>query len=332
MTTLPPTNETAANVSSQDTGMYGDVLARFNPTSRIIADAIYAYVSPFIWIFGALSNILILAVFLQKSVRGSLTVYLFSWLAVADVFSLFECGFNIEALHFNAIYNVGKWACGISMWLLNVTRCFSAWVLVGISIERLAGIAFPLHAKFWCTINRGRYYVLIVFVVSTIIYIPIIYMFEIVSLFNPIEKRMIVFCGSKQNLVAVVYPWISLVIYAFVPFFVLGSSNISIIILIKFRRQQLQSSSDAVRQPIKRSPTVMLILVSVAFILLTVPSCAYHIYLSLNLSWGYEYTMLNLEGWDAAVTVLSLSNHAVNLILYCLSGSKFRGQLKHLFC
>ncbi len=204
---------------------------------------------------------------------------------------------------------------------------------MSISIERLAGIAFPLHAKFWFTIKRGRYYVLTVFVASAVIYIPMVYMFKIVKFYNPIEKRMIVFCGSKQNLVARVYPWISLVIYAFVPFFILGSSNISIIIiLIKSRRQQFQASSDSIRQPIKRSPTMMLILASVAFILLTAPSCAYHIYLSLNLSWGYEYTMLNLEGWDAAVTVLRLSNHAVNLVLYCLSGSKFRGQLKNLFC
>ena len=80
--------------------------------------------------------------------------------------------------------------------------------------------------------------------------------------------------------------------------------------------------------------TAMLISISIAFLVLTFPWCVYMILTSgIDLDDPKQFIFfIHLDPLWALSYALTQVNHAINFYLYCVSGSKFRGELKALFC
>ena len=103
-------------------------------------------------------------------------------------------------------------------------------------------------------------------------------------------------------------------------------ANLAIIykfLVAKFRNRNgnTQSTNQALSKSATRG-TTMLLTISFTFIVLTGPIVL------LNSIWPEEnYPYLSLE----ISIILEYLNHAINGFLYCLSGSRFRNELKKLF-
>ena len=134
-----------------------------------------------------------------------------------------------------------------------------------------------------------------------------------------------------------IYPWIDSFIYSILPMTSLFVLNIAMIVAMKRAtrsRHTMHSSGqhDLVESGRQTQLTVMLLLVSFAFLVLAGPM---GIVLMLNrYSWHPETL------WQLAVSKLVHSvvdnmmyaNHAVNFGFYCVSGRRFRLEVKKMFC
>ncbi len=184
---------------------------------------------PIIWAVGGISNILSFLVFSRKSLRGSVSALYFRYLAIVDFFALFESAAYIEVFSFNSVYVLGKWSCGITIWLFNVIKSISYWLLVGISFDRVIGVAAPLKYKFWSTKTRSNVYSFCAVLASFVAYIPLIFIFELVNFVIPFTGERIIYCAGKKNQLAYIVPPITVSLYCFIPFLLLITNNILII-------------------------------------------------------------------------------------------------------
>ena len=78
--------------------------------------------------------------------------------------------------------------------------------------------------------------------------------------------------------------------------------------------------------------TSMLIGVSATFIVLTLPSGIFLVYVFINplpkqMDEGLDYLL-----YGSIATVLGQLNHGINLVLYTLAGTRFRKELKAMLC
>ena len=386
-------------------------------------DVIYFYVPQLIWIIGTILNILSFVVFRRQSMRGTFTGYLFAMLAIFDTFALSECFlYASNTFEISQVFAYSKWICGVLSWFWVSSKTISAFILVGISMERLLCVIIPHKVKLWCTLKSAKIFCIILSILTAAIFSPYIFMF------GPKSGRLLV-TDSKvyrcsiiripaYNKLAKVYVWISLTTYSLLPFCFLLIANVLIIINlwrahikrkeykarnlhvtnkkmtttvsnIKYKSQdaantQNQDTSDTTKianisetitdersakdgnsnghksnvrsnfndkakvsggQKDKLSSTrnkhndmttvtSMLICVSITFIILTLPDCVAFLHQSTTTK--YEIIMFgSLEAqmlFGAIGTILQLSQHAVNFLLYCLSGSRFRKEVKEMLC
>ena len=297
----------------------------------MISTVAYNYVCPILWIVGSISNVLAFWVFSQKDVQGTVSGLLFKYLAVSDFLALLDCVFRIPWIGFaEKVYSIGKWSCGIYAYLINIVKFISAWMIVAISIERVIGVMYPLHAKSWCTIRKGKIFTVCILLISLFAYIPALGSFKVLMIPNPINEDPVILCGIKNNVFAKIYPPSSMVISSLLPFLLIGICNGLIIRSLA----KLRNSSIATTSLVKKSPTKMLLLVSFAFIVLTGPAVVFYALLSFWITpdGTLKFIQSGLLTYDPIVVNLKLTNHAVNFFLYCLSGSKFRNQLSALLC
>ena len=112
-------------------------------------------------------------------------------------------------------------------------------------------------------------------------------------------------------------------LYSFIPLSVMLIANCLIIlkfVLAKWKNRHGDTGS--VNQAMSKSAvrgTVMLLTVSIAFIVLTSPVC-----IAISVP-GLPKTFRTVAG------ILQNLNHSINGVLYCITGSRFRQELKNLF-
>nr|KAG5693118.1 hypothetical protein BaRGS_014068 [Batillaria attramentaria] len=129
-------------------------------------------------------------------------------------------------------------------------------------------------------------------------------------------------CDSSQGhevLVVVVWPWVDALLYGFGPFLIISVLNIIII-------RRLTSDSNM-------RLTVMLLTVSFAFLLTTLP---------MNVSiigaafWNRDAdnipVMVRVKLVSTVAELLMYLNHSVNFFLYCATGQKFRNEVVRMVC
>jgi hypothetical protein len=79
--------------------------------------------------------------------------------------------------------------------------------------------------------------------------------------------------------------------------------------------------------PISGMSTTLL-LICLAFLLLTTPINAFHLFKNVAPANMLSSAWRNL--WQVSGAILLAGNYGINIILYCLSGKKFRGELGHI--
>ena len=251
---------------------------------------------------GLVGHILTLCVLQRSAFAGKSTTILLRALAVADAGTL---------LWYNLSYIIPPFP--VFGFVICVTVIASSWNIVLISVERVVIVYKPLQAKTLCTKKRAVFAVVALWIMVAII------SSVIVTLTYTQDMK------KKKN-------WINLYIvfqtfYGYLPAVIILVCNVSILMKLSAVNSERRQLAPETATSNTDSLTVMLIINSLGFICLVVPSsiiimiCIYY----------FSSCHAKLNKFFSIDQVLIMANHTINFFLYCICGKFFRTELKLMF-
>ncbi|XP_021351458.1 FMRFamide receptor-like [Mizuhopecten yessoensis] len=311
--------------------------------------AVWLYFPPFLIIIGTFANVLSIVVLLRKPMRTSNTMFYLLVLSVGDIFVLYtgllrywlKFGFNHD---FRLISNA---FCKVHGFLVYVSLDFTAWVLVAVTVDRCFSIRHPFRAKVICTRSVAKVIVVVIFLSLIAINGHLFWSLAIIDLADEIQ------CTGITYFASTIWPWMDFSVFSAIPFVIMIASDIVIVRQLcrsskRIRAHEManrtrnNSENDSTksrggRHPIRQrlgkisSLTIMLLSVNCLFLVLTAPIVIYligynkwyvdasdHARAKMNLLWSFCNMMQYL-------------NNAIHFFIYCLTGPKFRRELRYLF-
>ena len=311
-----------------------------------------------IFLFGNISNLMNILVFLQSGVKDNVTVLLlclsvsdFCFLAlmtpwlVTVVITKYAPNWNWPFDQFITSF--------LFYWPAFTFYDFSAYVSVFLAITRCACVALPLQFKSVFTKSRTIICVVVLIICTILLRIPVLYIHSIGIKLNPLTNQTYVYLryhGSPTNvrvndtLNRTSLPWIAFII-------VVACVIILSVKLVEASKVRQSTSSGEVgmhRKPDIQGPhstskhkisaketrvVQSVVLVCVIFILSQLPFLLYStarlIYPELDVGRKLHY----LFGIFTQISnTFSFLNASVNIFIYYNYNSKYRSTLKSLFC
>ena len=269
-----------------------------------------------------IANILCFLVMRMKHNKKHSTCVYLSITAVSDniiMFLVFHHWFAsyVESTHFT------NWVCKIKLYFVYVSMTYGSYEIVFMTLDKFIAILMPHKAAYLCTSKRAYIVSAITLVVSLVYFLPNIVWTAQIGQFSQCQRY------AATGWYVTAYKYMSIAVFPFVPIFAILVMNF-VIIRAVWKSRNLRGNQG--EQSTERQVTVMLILVSVMFVVLALPieiTDIYHSYINVrrNVQTFVKYSFIR------NMTVqLAQINNGINFFLYIISGSKFRGDLKLLFC
>ena len=150
---------------------------------------------------------------------------------------------------------------------------------------------------------------------------------------------------SISSILSRAYSWFSFVLNAIIPFTMLIHMNYIIVKAVKNSHAFIKATDEPTEKgrdqgmdirknkmkSAEKQLVIMLLLVTILFLILLCPTYFRFIYLVLakrDTPFEYAQSMLFSE----ITGKLYASNSGINFFLYCISGKKFRNELKEILC
>ncbi len=272
--------------------------------------------------FGFIGNILSFIVMSRKSNRQiSCSVYIMS-LALSDTVVILVGGYYWTVTFLFSGF--GYWDCVVMTYLLFVGSTNGMLVILAMTFDRMLAIRFPLKAVSVCTRTRAKIISVTVAVIAFAVNVPHYFMTSLVH----------GTCTGYNTggLATKVYSWISVATYSAVPFFLLIGMNLTIINGVRNRMKLPQRSKMSASKDAENQVTAMLLVVSFMYLVLTLPQyirliAVHFIHYDGNARTYALYILLyhfTNKGY--------YTNSAINFLLYCIGGTRFRKDVKKMFC
>ena len=296
------------------------------------AETLIVVLFPLLMILGLTSNSLCIAVFTRPELNDNTTAFLLIILAIMDTFSLMMDAFpvwlrNISGLYLDAYNDV---SCKVYHYLTTVVTSSPGWTILVVTFERYIAIAKPHRVKSMCTKKKTGITLMVILFCLFLLNIPT--PIDMVSHTEIIfDQDEVHFEVSKEcAVVNIDFVWVDTTVRCLIPFAAMLLSDLCIVYsLYKFnqRRQEIVSDESAKKDEEElRNMTLMLLLASFTYLLLTLP---YMIYILFP-----QYTGKFYESYDEYISAMKLwyvcsqccifLNNSVNFLLYCISGETFR--------
>ncbi|CAH1794123.1 unnamed protein product [Owenia fusiformis] len=293
-------------------------------------ERIWIYVPPILIILGTLGNTCSILVLSRKRMRTNTTSLFLIALAIVDTLVLWTglLRYWIRSLISVDVRNISSAGCKVHMFLVYTLTHLSSWFLVMVAIERLIAVYFPHKVKLLCT--RMTFLMSMLTVILTIFALNM-HFFWAVDLveIKPEHSECSEINMAHFEFNQGPWSWIDAMVASLVPFVIMLVSNCLIICKVVLWRIKKTNAS----HPKVTSMTAILVLCNFVFIVCTLPIV---IFLMSKDVWYPNvfpldplYPKYNL-GW-AIVNMFQYTNHAINFLLYCLAGPKFRRELVSIF-
>ena len=224
--------------------------------------------------------------------------------------------------------DLGHWGCKISSYITNASLCWSVWLVVLMTCERFVAIIWPLKAMTWLSVKRAKLMVVAIYV--TMAAFNSAYLVTSTSLYLGGSAR----CGTLGKYRELFNKtWIPMEtsVVTYIPLILIFLLNVSMILKIKEARRK-QAELRVESQENSGQVTAMLLTVSIAFFVLTIPRSLFLILVKQGI-WDYMATPYSYSVYLLINTILRLLadlNHCVNFLLYVASGSSFRKEIRKL--
>ncbi|XP_041361710.1 probable G-protein coupled receptor 139 [Gigantopelta aegis] len=330
-------------VSSDELGTLDQNPTMSNSTAYVTdpdAVLIWRTIPPVLLCCGTVGSVLSLVVLTQKSMKRSpMTSYL-TTLAVIDIMVLYtgllrhwlKYFFDIEIRSLNIFF------CKVHPWLVYLTLDMSAWLLVCMTLERVVSVWKPHRVKTICTSTASHISIVVVVVFLLGINSHFVYGKELIDVVkdNVTSKKCTQTDEHYRHFLYDIFPWIDLCIYCLIPFSIQIVGNCLIIgkIVLNARRMSAVMKNQNEKENRKRqvsSMTVMLLTLNAVFLLCTSPVSVYIIYIGYWKLQNINYQSRSTDLMWVLSICLMYFNNSFNFLFYCLSGKRFRSELKHVF-
>ncbi len=319
---------------------------------------IITYIPIILLIVGTLGNLLIGVVMCRKNFRRTVTGFYLLMLAIADTCVLWTAVFRfvLQGQAHLEIRTISNIACKLHVFLTYWISDFSAWVLVTLAIERWTGVHFPYRVKVLFTKKIAIWSLVLIAIFLGAVNAPLLVFISLstntednsngISLNNQCKP-------TNQTFGKDIWPWVDFCMYTIIPFFIILICNITIVwklIQASYNRKTMMNGTACRNGNKKHRPsqhskhgkqvrmsglTALLIGTSLEFLLLNAPLGIYLILEEYMLApygpWTSDDAIANMDLYGIISIILSYSSNATNVFIYCLSGSRFRRELKEMF-
>ena len=236
---------------------------------------------------------------------------------------LWAGGFNtwIQYLTRGQIYPFAWTDCKLGKGIHSFCQHFSSSLLVIMAIEKCFALYFPLQTKRLCTVGSAKKLSLISALILLIFHVQSFFIYDAETPSSGAKRCIYTNVPKRYQFI---HSQIDAFLYSFIPLTVMFTANCLIIskfMMAKWNNRN--NGSESVNQPSSKSAvkgSVMLLTVSFAFIILTAP-------ISIAFSTMDDPPVMVY----GVVIILLYLNHSINGVLYSISGSRFRHELKNLF-
>ena len=304
-------------------------------TTFKIANFINKYWYPVLVPIGLVGNTLSFLVMIKPNNRKMSTCIYMAAISINDNIMMFCC------LHLYLVsgIQIHKWN-SIECKFLGFVALFAlqncTFQVLAMTLDKYIAIKWPHKAATNSTPRRAKMIVVTVFVCVCIYNIPHFFFTSVIG------GQCLNF--GISSMFSKVYSWFSFVLNAVIPFTMLIHMNYVIVKVVR-ESQKLFDCNDAnVRQGTDQAMetrqktmknaenqlTIMLLLVTTLFLILLCPTYFRFIYLIFarrDTPLDYAKSMLIFQ----ITTKLYITNSGINFFLYCISGKKFRHDLKETF-
>ena len=302
-----------------------------------ISSGIVIYGYPFVMFPGVVGNVLCIITLRTKQFAENNTALLLTLLAVVDITALFVQGLN-SWLSYMDIVDITASTTGLCKMWTYVYYLFihlSAWLLVLITAERLVIVQWPHNHKNVCSRK--------VVICSAVVVVLVL---MALNLYLPITSVAVTYgtnttswreCDIRVPLDKVwLYDfrtWSDMVLSCLLPFFLILVGNILLIIKLTLKNKQ-KNTLLPTKSKAAKSVTIMLMLASFTFLFTSLPINIILLTIDhLFPDWQTDdlmYAWSDIFFW--AASILTFSNHAINFVLYFISGPTFRHAFYNVFC
>ncbi|KAK6178911.1 hypothetical protein SNE40_011392 [Patella caerulea] len=207
------------------------------------------------------------------------------------------------------------------------------WLTVSFTVERYIAVCHPLKAASMCTIARARLVIIGISAISLIYNIPRWFDYQIIDYkYGPTNETCVIVdqteFGKSPLYHKIYFGWLYFLVMCVIPLCSLAVLNTLLIIAVKHSQQQRIDMN--VRQSRENNVTIMLVSVVIVFMMCQVPALIYNMAYAIDI----EATR-SMFGWKILSSIrnfLVTFNSAINFMLYCALGQKFRRTFVRTFC
>ena len=313
---------------------------------------------PFILLFGIFGNVMTIVICARANVMSSMSVY-FVTLAISDLMLLsvsvvsewvsYMLDTDPKSLH--------SLACKLIVYVGYVTGVLSAWILVAMTAQRAVCVLWPHRASILCSARNSKAIAASLTLFIAVLHCHVLYGLDVETVDDSMHtanntgttlngdsqatKSAAAHCALVKDYIAFYYSvwsWVDLMIFSVLPWLCLIVNNSVLLWTLSASIRHAQHSLGSAhtdgfsgRKKQASSMTVTFIAVSTAFIVLNLPmSCmqlaSFYHYMTGSVDYFHQSEVFAYSYGIAMA--LWQTNSAVNFYLYCLTGSKFRRELK----
>ncbi|CAF0738535.1 unnamed protein product [Adineta ricciae] len=281
-------------------------------------------------IVGTLGNLLTIIILCRRNLRRYVTMRYLVVVSVCDIISLY--GWNLNNFYkFTVSQNrdnleeLSLIHCRVMSYLTFVGLQLSSWCLAAVSLDRCLSLYFLTWKQNYGRLSRAKYHIAFLACTCLLLNSHILFLngYRIHSNNGTTTK-----CYATRTNPNYIYPqWerIHLVVYNLCPFSIMCLCNAyTIYATIRSARIRMPTTEQLSRH---RQLSVMLMIVTFVFVLLTLPSCIYYVFFRHRML-TKRHSRLYRHMVQISLGSVQFTAHAINFFLYCFSTRNFRNELR----
>ena len=291
-----------------------------------IANLINTYWYPILVPIGLVGNTLSFTVMIQSKNRKVSTCIYMAAISLNDNFMMLMC-FHDYLVAGLQIHEWHPFECKIAAFVALFALQNCTYLILAMTIDKYIAIKWPHRAATYSTAGRAKRIAVGLYASVCIYNIPHFFLSSVIGgqCFN----------FGVRSLISRVYSWFSFVVNVIIPFTTLIHMNYVIVKTVRNSHKMHASSGIVTRQASMKSVenqlTIMMLLVTTLFLILLCPTYIRFIFLLFagrDTPLQYANSMLFYQ----ITFKLYTTNSGINFLLYCISGQKFRNDLKEILC
>jgi len=233
------------------------------------------------------------------------------------------------------LMHVSSMACSVVTFLLNVVLNVAAWLIVLTTVDRFVAVWLPLHAAAVCRRRRAGLAVLALIVV---VVGGSVHLFWTTGLHHS-SGRALPYCGPSPDahFMRYQFEYIKLTAYSLAPFAIIFCLNVAIVVRLHCGKAAIllrgASGHGGGQQEAATTSrvTYMLLLVSATWLVLSAPFTLHYLIGGALVDDKSPRSIARFRLMRTVCFQLMYANHAVNFVLYCVAGRKFRHELRDMY-